>query len=95
MADYFTHFSCLLDVGTPDNAARALALFQKLRAADHDADDPEVAGFTLARQDAPKGSTLWIHDDDQTPASSRTAPGSAPTRPSTAWGSRTPTATSA
>ena len=24
MADYFTHFSCLLDVGTPGNAARAL-----------------------------------------------------------------------
>ena len=24
MADYFTHFSCLLDVGTPENAARAL-----------------------------------------------------------------------
>ena len=41
MADYFTHFSCLLDVGTPDNAARAVALFQKLRAADQDADDPE------------------------------------------------------
>ena len=23
MANYFTHFSCLLDVGTPENAARA------------------------------------------------------------------------
>ena len=49
MADYFTHFSCLLDVGTPDKAARALALFHDLRAADQDADDPEVSGFTLAR----------------------------------------------
>ena len=64
MADYFTHFSCLLDVGTPDKAARALALFQVLRTADQDADDPEVAGFDLARQDAPEGSTLWIHDDE-------------------------------
>ena len=64
MADYFTHFSCLLDVGTPDKAARALALFQSLRAADQDADDPEVAGFTLAGHDAPEGSTLWIHDYD-------------------------------
>lgn len=36
MADYFTHFSCLLDVGTPDKAARALALFQSLREADLD-----------------------------------------------------------
>ena len=26
MADYFTHFSCLLDVGTHDNAARAVNL---------------------------------------------------------------------
>ena len=64
MADYFTHFSCLIDVGTPGKAACALALFQELRAADHDADDPEVAGFGLTGQDAPEGSTLWIHDDD-------------------------------
>jgi hypothetical protein len=27
MADYFTHFSCVLDVGTPDNTARALDLY--------------------------------------------------------------------
>ncbi len=27
MADYFTHFSCVLDVGTPHNAARALYLY--------------------------------------------------------------------
>ena len=65
MADYFTHFSCLLDVGTPDKAARALALFQSLREADQDAEDPEVAGFDLVRQDAPEDSTLWIHDDEQ------------------------------
>ena len=30
MADYFTHFSCLLDVSTPDNAAAALALYSLL-----------------------------------------------------------------
>ena len=64
MADYFTHFSCLIDVGTPDKAARALALYQQLRAEDQDADEPQVAGFDLSRQDAPEGSTLWIHDDD-------------------------------
>ena len=63
MADYFTHFSCLIDVGSPDKAARALALFQELRAADQDADDPEVAGFTLVPLDAPEGSMLWVHDD--------------------------------
>ncbi len=64
MADYFTHFSCLLDVVSPDKAARALALFHDLRAADQEADDPEVTGFDLVRQDAPEGSSLWIHDDD-------------------------------
>ena len=64
MADYFTHFSCLIDVGTADKAARALVLFQELRAADQDADDPEVLGFALSRQDAPEVSTLWIQDDE-------------------------------
>lgn len=64
MADYFTHFSCLIDVGSADKAARALALFQELRVADQNADNPEVAGFTLVHQDAPEGSTLWIHDDE-------------------------------
>ena len=32
MADWFTHFSCLLDVGTPENAARALELYNALSA---------------------------------------------------------------
>ncbi len=64
MADYFTHFSCIIDVGTADKAACALALFQDLRAAEQDADEPKFAGLTLSRQDAPEGSTLWIHDDE-------------------------------
>ena len=64
MADYFTHFSCQIDVGTAEKATRALALFADLRAADQDAADPEVAGFDLALQDAPEGSILWIHDDE-------------------------------
>ena len=41
MADYFTHFSCIIDVGTADKAARALTLFQDLRAAEQEADEPE------------------------------------------------------
>jgi hypothetical protein len=64
MADYFNHFSCLIDVGSPEKAARALELFHDLRAADQHADELEVSGFTLERQDAPEGSTLWIHDDE-------------------------------
>ncbi|PTV93444.1 hypothetical protein C8J27_1169 [Rhodobacter aestuarii] len=64
MADYFTHFSCLIDVGTAEKAARALALIADLRATDQEADDPEGSGFDLTRQDAPEGSILWIHDDE-------------------------------
>lgn len=30
MAEYFTQFSCVLDVGSPENAARALDLYNTL-----------------------------------------------------------------
>jgi hypothetical protein len=45
MADFFMHFSCVLDVGTHDNAARALDLYQ---------------GFTqdAAREDVPSDGFL-------------------------------------
>lgn len=61
MADYFTHFSCLLDVRTPENAARALKLYD---------DQPEDEdGFRLSDcfhlSLEREGSTeLWIYDDD-------------------------------
>ena len=64
MADYFTHFSCLFDLGSADKARRALDLFHRLRAQEEDADDPEFSGFELSQQDGPEGSSLWIHDDD-------------------------------
>jgi hypothetical protein len=64
MADYFTHFSCLLDVGTPDRAAAAIALFQRCRAEDEDTDEPEYRGFEISPQDEGQSGTLWIRDDD-------------------------------
>ncbi|WP_054005351.1 hypothetical protein [Cypionkella psychrotolerans] len=64
MADYFTHFSCLLDVGKPSNAVLAVALFQQLRAEDQEADEPQVSGFDLSIQDGPDSSMLWIRDDE-------------------------------
>lgn len=64
MADYFTHFSCLLDVGTPSNAALAVALFQQLRLEDQEADEPQVYGFDLSIQDGPDSSILWLRDDE-------------------------------
>jgi hypothetical protein len=64
MADYFTHFSCLLDVGTPSKAALAVALFQQLRLEDQEVDEPQVSGFDLSVQDGPDNSILWIRDDE-------------------------------
>lgn len=62
MADYFTHFSCLLDVGTPERAAAAMAIFQRCRAADEEADEPQIRGFELSPQEEGKSGELWIRD---------------------------------
>ena len=63
MADYFTRFSCLLDVGTQDKAARAFEAFLALRN-DTNAETEDLHyGFDLSIQNDPAGSTLWIHDD--------------------------------
>jgi hypothetical protein len=47
MADFFTHFSCVLDVGTPDNAARALDLYQVFMA-EAAREDVPPDGFLLS-----------------------------------------------
>ena len=65
MADYFTQFSCVLDVGTADKALAALDLFLRLREEDEATDDPEFSGFALSLQDGPGTSVLWFHDDCQ------------------------------
>jgi hypothetical protein len=64
MADYFTHFSCLIDVGTPEKAARAIDVFIALRDEDDQLDEPQFHGFDLSRQDGPESSVLWIRDDE-------------------------------
>ena len=63
MADYFTHFSCLLDVGTPANALSAHRLHTKLRLDDAGRDDPVCGGFELTLQEGKDAHILWIHDD--------------------------------
>lgn len=65
MADYFTQFSCVLDVGTPDKAVAALNLFLRFREEGEASDDPEFSGFALSLQDGPGSSVLWFHDDGQ------------------------------
>jgi len=60
MADYFTHFSCLLDVRTHENALKALELYR------NETEDDDgfclAHGFSLllAREGS---SELWIHDE--------------------------------
>ncbi len=62
MADYFTHFSCLLDVGTPENAARALDLYNTL-SAEGASEEPPSEGFLLSIQPEHGGNQLWMRDD--------------------------------
>ena len=62
MADYFTHFSCLLDVGTLENAARALDLYNRL-SEDGASEEPPSEGFLLSIQPEHGGSQLWMRDD--------------------------------
>ncbi|MCY1128451.1 hypothetical protein OU426_16420 [Frigidibacter sp. RF13] len=64
MADYFTQFSCVLDVGTADKAITALEILERLHLAEEDSDEPEFSGFAVSLQDGPGSSILWFHDDD-------------------------------
>jgi hypothetical protein len=61
MADYFTHFSCLFDVGTPANAARALEIYDTA-VLDGDPDHPLPYGFSVSIDETEGGTTLWIRD---------------------------------
>lgn len=60
MADYYAHFSCILDVRTPENAARAIELYEEF-SGDDAADMPLRDGFDLAIQ-GEAGTQLWMAD---------------------------------
>jgi hypothetical protein len=64
MADYCTHFSCLLDVGTSENAVDAHRMFIQSRLAGVDRDEPLCSGFELSLQEGDAAHVLWIHDDE-------------------------------
>ena len=51
MADYFTHFSCLLDVGTPQKAVQAIDFFVARCDEDDQSEEPQLRGFDLSIQD--------------------------------------------
>ena len=61
MADYFTNFSCMFDVGTADNARRALELYRSF-GEQLERDEAASAGFALAIEPEEGGTALWIHD---------------------------------
>lgn len=63
MADYFTNFSCMLDVGTPDNARRALALYRTF-GEQLERDEAASVGFALSIEPERGGAALWIRDDE-------------------------------
>ena len=58
MAVYFTNFSCLLDVGTPQNVARALDLY-----ANASDDDGTLSDGFLLSSNEEGGAELWIRDE--------------------------------
>lgn len=61
MAEYFTRFSCLLDVGTVENAARALDIYNALMA-QNAAEDPPAEPFLLSIEPEHGPTRLWMRD---------------------------------
>lgn len=61
MANYYTLFSCELDVKTPDNARRAMALYEADEGGG-EFETPMSSGFELA-VDETSPATLWIYSD--------------------------------
>ena len=64
MADYFTYFSCTIDVGTPERAAAAMAIYLRCRAEDEETDEPQYRGFEISLQHEGQSGELWIRNDD-------------------------------
>lgn len=62
MADYFTHFSCTLDVGSAKNAERAFLVNDTYAAELQDAEGIEL-GFDLTADPALGPGMLWISSD--------------------------------
>lgn len=61
MANYYTLFSCELDVKTPENGRRAMAIYEADEG-DGEFDTPLSSGFELA-VDETSPATLWIYTD--------------------------------
>ena len=62
MADYFTQFSCMFDVGTAENAARAEQIRRQQADALDEADGTDL-GFDLEPDPDRGPGALWISSD--------------------------------
>ena len=62
MADYFTHFSCILDVGSAENARAAIAIRDTL-ADEIDSAEGCDLGFTMDHDPDHRPGALWLHSD--------------------------------
>lgn len=63
MANYYTNFSCVFDVGTSENAARALGIRGEL-AERLDAEEGATIGFSMAHDHQSGAGALWLWSDD-------------------------------
>jgi len=63
MADFYTQFSCLLDVGTAENATRADMIRGEF-AAELDRHEGENLGFDMDVDHETGPGALWIHSDE-------------------------------
>lgn len=61
MSNFYTEFSCQLDLGTPQKAHAALAFFDHLREHDN-ITTPIVYSFEMSLLENKGTSTLWIRD---------------------------------
>ncbi|NPD15072.1 hypothetical protein HOY34_07625 [Xinfangfangia sp. D13-10-4-6] len=69
MANYYTHFSCLLDVGSSEKAQQAFAIYTRMAAECEESNDPNdlwggSLAFEIQIQDGPDSTVLWISDED-------------------------------
>jgi hypothetical protein len=61
MTDFYTHFSCLLDVRTPAHVPKAFEIYDALLA-DNAREDPPAEPFLLLQASGHGQSCLWLRD---------------------------------
>lgn len=63
MADYFVQFSCIFDVGSPENVARAIDIRGEF-AAETYREEGGYLGFEMEADHEEGVGALWIHSDE-------------------------------